>query len=165
MLGLSRWAGPGGSYRTVQRFFSTVIPWATLCWEFFRHHMYRTEDVYLLAGDEVVVTKAGTHTHGLDRFFSRLDGKPGPGLACFTWSLVSTQERCSFPLRGAQRRKRPARPKQRPGRRNRPAPNVALGVRRGASTPTQRKGPSPRSDGPGALGATLSCNWSPGISR
>ncbi len=26
MLGLSRWAGPGGSYRTVQRFFHTVIP-------------------------------------------------------------------------------------------------------------------------------------------
>jgi putative transposase len=30
MLGLSRWAGQGGSYRTVQRFFATVIPWATL---------------------------------------------------------------------------------------------------------------------------------------
>ena len=30
MLGISRWAGPGGSYRPVQRFFSTVIPWATL---------------------------------------------------------------------------------------------------------------------------------------
>ncbi len=27
MLGLSRWAGTGGSYRTVQRFFYTVIPW------------------------------------------------------------------------------------------------------------------------------------------
>jgi len=35
MLGLSRWAGPGGSYRTVQRFFATVIPWATLFWVFF----------------------------------------------------------------------------------------------------------------------------------
>ena len=45
MLGLSRWAGPGGSYRTVQRFFATVIPWATLFWVFFRHHVYRSEDV------------------------------------------------------------------------------------------------------------------------
>ncbi len=27
MLGISRWAGKGGSYRNVQRFFSTVIPW------------------------------------------------------------------------------------------------------------------------------------------
>ena len=26
MLGLSRWAGEGGSYRTIQRFYVTVIP-------------------------------------------------------------------------------------------------------------------------------------------
>jgi putative transposase len=61
MLGMARWAGPGGSYRTVQRFFSTVIPWATLLWVFFRQHLYRPGEVYLLAGDEVVVTKAGKH--------------------------------------------------------------------------------------------------------
>jgi len=102
MLGLSRWAGPGGSYRTVQRFFATVIPWATLFWVFFRHHIYRSEDVYLLVGDEVIVTKAGKSTHGLDRFFASLYGKPGPGLAFFTFSLVSTQQRRSFPLRVEQ---------------------------------------------------------------
>src|SRR6266850_4201864 len=81
MLGISRWAGPGGSYRTVQRFFSTVIPWAMLFWVFFRQHVYGPEDVYLLAGDEVVVTKAGKTTDGLDRFFSSLHGQPVPGLA------------------------------------------------------------------------------------
>ena len=98
-LGLSRWTGKGGSYRTVQRFFSTVIPWATLFWVFFRQHVYRPEDVSLLAGDEVVATKAGTHTHGLDRFFASLYGKPVPGLAFFTFSLVSTQARRAFPIR------------------------------------------------------------------
>ena len=102
MLGLSRWAGKGGSYRTVQRFFSTVIPWATLFWVFFRQHVYRPEDVYLLVGDEVVATKAGKHTHGLDRFFSSLYGKPVPGLAFFTLSLVSVQQRRSFPMRVEQ---------------------------------------------------------------
>jgi putative transposase len=102
MLGLSRWTGPGGSYRTVQRLFATVIPWATLFWVFFRKHVYRPEDVYLLAGDEVVTTKAGKHTHGLDRFFASLYGKPVPGLAFFALSLVSTQERRSFPLRVEQ---------------------------------------------------------------
>ena len=30
MLGISRWAGKGGSYRTVQRFFKTTVPWATM---------------------------------------------------------------------------------------------------------------------------------------
>jgi transposase len=102
MLGLSRWAGQGGSSRTVQRFFSTVIPWATLFWVFFRQHLYRTEDVYLLAGDAVVVTKAGKTTHGLERFFSRLYGKPVLGFAFFTLSLISVQARRSFPIRVEQ---------------------------------------------------------------
>src|SRR6266516_5743823 len=102
MLGISRWTGTGGSYRTVQRFFATVIPWATLFWVFFRQHVYRPEDTYLLVGDEVVATKAGQHTHGLDRFFSSLYGKPVPGLAFFTLSLVSVQARRSFPIRVEQ---------------------------------------------------------------
>jgi IS4 transposase len=29
MLGISRWTEAGGSYRSVQRFFNTVIPWAS----------------------------------------------------------------------------------------------------------------------------------------
>src|ERR1700757_2085150 len=102
MLGLSRWAGPGGSYRTVQRFFATVMPWATLFWVFFLHHVYRSEDGYLLVGDEVVVTKAGKTTYGLDRFFASLYGKPVPGLAFFALSLVSLQRRRSFPIRVEQ---------------------------------------------------------------
>ncbi len=97
MLGLSRWAGPGGSYRTVQRCFSTVIPWATLFWVFFRQHLLHPDDVYLLGGDECVVTKSGKTTYGLDRFFSSLYGKPVPGLAFFTLSLISRQQRRSYP--------------------------------------------------------------------
>ena len=72
MLGLSRWAGTGGSYRTIQRFFATALPWAALFWVFFRHHLYRAAEVYLLVGDEVVATKAGKPTYGLDRFFASL---------------------------------------------------------------------------------------------
>ena len=102
MLGLSRWAGTGGSYRTVQRLFATVMPWAVLFWVFFRHHVYRSEEAYLLVGDEVVVTKAGKTTHGLDRFFASLYGKPVPGLAFFALSLVSIQQRRSFPVRVEQ---------------------------------------------------------------
>jgi hypothetical protein len=147
MLGLSRWAGKGGSYRTVQRFFATVIPWATLFWVFFRQHLYCPEDVYLVGGDEAVVTKAGKHTHGLDRFFSSLYGKPVPGLAFFALSLVSVQQRRSFPMRveqgvrsdaekaarkakvaakppkGAQATRRPGRPK---GSKNIPKATATL---------------------------------------
>jgi putative transposase len=102
MRGIARWAGPGGSYRTIQRFFATLIPWGILFWVFFRHHLYCPGDVYLVAGDDVIVTKAGKHTHGLDRFFASLYGKPVPGLAFFTLSLVSVQARRSFPLRVEQ---------------------------------------------------------------
>src|SRR5499427_1199225 len=102
MLGMSRWAGTGGSYRTIQRFFATVLPWGLLFWVFFRHHLYCPGELYLVAGDDVIVTKAGKHTHGLDRFFASLYGKPVPGLAFFTLSLVSVQARRSFPLRVEQ---------------------------------------------------------------
>ena len=98
MLGISRWTGAGGSYRTVQRFFTTTLPWASLFWLFFRTHLFESDDVYLLAGDETVITKAGKHTHGLDRFFAGLYGKTVPGLAFFTLSLISTKRRRSFPI-------------------------------------------------------------------
>ena len=98
MRGISRWAGIGGSYRTMLRFFHTVIPWATLFWLFFRRHLFRVNEVYLLAGDEVVVTKAGKHTYGLDRFFSGLLNKPISGLSFFTLSLISVEQRHSFPI-------------------------------------------------------------------
>jgi putative transposase len=72
MLGISRWSDKGGSYRSVQRFFYTVIPWAQVFWGFFRAHLFDHQDTYLLADDESVVTKAGKQTHGLDYFFSNL---------------------------------------------------------------------------------------------
>jgi putative transposase len=138
MLGISRWAGKGGSYRTVQRLFAQALPWAMLFWVFFRQHVYRPGDVYLLAGDEVVVTKAGKHTYGLDRFFASLYSQVVPGLAFFALSLVSLQERRSFPIRVEQivrstaekaARKAKAEAKQQP-----PSPS-----RRGPGRPRGRK--------------------------
>lgn len=99
MLGISRWIDIGGSYRTVYRFFHTVIPWGTVFWLFFREHLFRENEAYLLAGDEVVVTKAGKQTYGLERFFSSLYNKPVSGLSFFALSLVSIQGRHSYPIR------------------------------------------------------------------
>jgi hypothetical protein len=99
MRGLARWTGPGGSYRTVQRFFATPLPWPQVFWLFFRQHLFAPDDHYILVGDEVVVTKAGRHTHGLDRFFSSLYQKPVPSLAFFSLALVSTTTRRACPLR------------------------------------------------------------------
>lgn len=98
MLGISRWTEKGGSYRTVQRFFQTKLPWATLFWLFFRQHLWRSEARYIIAGDECVVTKAGKQTYGLDRFFSSLYGKPVPSLAFFALSLIDINQRRSYPM-------------------------------------------------------------------
>lgn len=103
MLGISRWTEQGGSYRTIQRFFSTeALPWAQVSWLFFRQHLYCRHETYVLAGDETVVTKAGKQTHGLDRFFAGVYQKVVPGVSFFTFSLISTQQRCAYPLRVEQ---------------------------------------------------------------
>ena len=43
MTGLARWTSAGGSYRTVQRFFATTIPWAQVLWLFFRQHLFQPD--------------------------------------------------------------------------------------------------------------------------
>ena len=98
MLGLSRWTEKGGSYRTIQRFFYTAIPWAQVFWAFLCEHVLDQQDTYLLAGDECVITKAGEKTHGLDYFFSSLLKKTVPGLSFFTLALLSVKQRRSYPV-------------------------------------------------------------------
>ncbi len=107
MLGIARWAGKGGSYRTVQRFFHASIPWGQVNWHFFRSYLWRAEAEYLLVGDESVITKAGRATHGVERFFSSLYGKAVPGLAFLTLALVSVEQERAYPLLVEQRVKQP----------------------------------------------------------
>ena len=99
MTGIARWTDKGTRYRTVQRFFATLIPWPQLFWLFFRHHLFHPDDVYILAGDETVVSKAGKHTFGLDRFFSSISQRVVPSVAFFSLAIISTTTRRAFPLR------------------------------------------------------------------
>ena len=98
MRNISRWTTQGGSYRTVQRFFNTVLPWQTLYSVFFETHLFDPDDVYLLAGDETIVPKIGDKTYGLSRFFSSTIGKAIPGLAFFAVSIISVKQRRSYPM-------------------------------------------------------------------
>jgi DDE superfamily endonuclease len=98
MLGLSRWTEKGGSYRTIQRLYHTILPWKAIQWLFFRKMFLQATDEYLIAGDEVVVSKAGKETYGLDRFFSGLRQQVIPGLSFFAFSLVNVREEQSYPL-------------------------------------------------------------------
>ena len=98
MLNISRWMSEGGSYPTIQRFFNTVMPSGTLFWVFFRTYLFEFESVYILAGDESVVSKSGESTYGLSRVFSSVYGKTVPGLPFFAVSLVSVKARRSYPM-------------------------------------------------------------------
>jgi putative transposase len=72
MLGISRWSGKGGSYRTIQRFFKTKIAWLDVFFLFFKEHLFNIQSEYFMVGDESVITKSGKQTFGLDRFYSGL---------------------------------------------------------------------------------------------
>ncbi len=98
MLGISRWTESYGSYRTIQRFFYSQINWGKLRWLFIRSHLIDKEDVILVAGDEVVVTKSGKKTYGLERFFSSLYGKTVPSICFLSLSLISVKNHRSYPF-------------------------------------------------------------------
>ena len=102
MLGLSRWTEKGGSYRTIQRLYQSVLPWKAVHWLFFRKRFLQPDAEYIVAGDEVVVSKAGQHTYGLARFFSGLQQQVIPGLSFFTFSLVNVREEQAYPLQTTQ---------------------------------------------------------------
>jgi len=111
MLGLSRWTEKGGSYtcacaqcrcRTLQRFYSSELPWQAIHWLLVRLNFLKSTGQYLIAGDEVVDSKAGKAAYGLERFFSSIQQRVIPGLAFFTFSLVDVEAERSYPLQITQ---------------------------------------------------------------
>ncbi len=98
MLGISRWSEKGGSYRTIQRFYGEKLPWSEMLAEFVRHHLFDPQHEYILAGDATTVTKSGSETHGINRFFSGCLGVVVKGLEFFVISLIDVERRESYPL-------------------------------------------------------------------
>jgi len=62
MLSISRWAGKGGSYRTIQRFFTKKILWDSLNWAVAKIFLKKSTGAILIAGDATTVTKSGKKT-------------------------------------------------------------------------------------------------------
>jgi putative transposase len=98
MRSLSRWTAQGGSYRTILRFFATKLPWQQLQVKFFQTHLFNPENEYIVVGDETVVSKAGTQTFGLGRFYSGLQKRVIKGLSFFVFSLVNVNQSESLPV-------------------------------------------------------------------
>jgi putative transposase len=102
MRGLSRWSERGGSYRTLQRFYQTPLSWAKLHWTLVKTHLVGSSGPYLLAGDEVVVSKAGQKTHGVGTFYSSLAKRPIRSISFLTLALIDVEKRQSYPLQTEQ---------------------------------------------------------------
>lgn len=129
MLEISRWTESGGSYRTLQRWYHSSVPWLSVMWVLFTEHLWRSGHEYIAAGDEVVFGKAGKETYGLGRFFSSLQQRAIPGLSFFAFSLIDVQDRHSYPIQVAQvikaqpeKKKQDKAPKVKPEKRRRGRP-------------------------------------------
>jgi len=97
MLGISRWTGKGGSYRTIQRFFQSTIHWGKLNWLITKRQIKNSKTI-VMVGDATVVTKAGKFTHGIGKFFSSIQSKVVKGLAFQTISLLDVENKKSWPI-------------------------------------------------------------------
>jgi putative transposase len=103
MLSIAGWTERGGSYRTVQRWYQTPLDWATILWTIVQVYLLKPDGEYLLAGDEVVISKAGDKTYGRGRFYSSLAQRPINSVSFMAVSLIDVQARCSYPLQVEQR--------------------------------------------------------------
>lgn len=102
MLELSRWTEHGGSYRTIQRWYHSQLVWLQIMWILFTSQLWKAEQEYIAAGDEVVLGKAGQETYGLGRFFSSLQQRVIPGVCFFVFSVIDVSERQSYPIHVVQ---------------------------------------------------------------
>ena len=98
MLGLSRWSEKGGSYRTINRFFHSNIDWVSLNWMIIKSYLLKKNSVYILAGDEVVVSKSGKRTHGIDRFYSSIQNQVIKSIAFLQLVLINVDTKKAYPL-------------------------------------------------------------------
>ena len=95
---MSRWTETGGSYRTLQRFFTKTINWRLLNWKFFKDCVFDKDDVILMAGDTTTVTKAGKETYGLGRYFHSIYNRAVPSISFLNLSLISVKQHRAYPI-------------------------------------------------------------------
>jgi putative transposase len=97
-----------------------------------------------MSGDHVVVTKSGQMRYGLERLFSSLSGKAGPGRCLLSLARLSVKRRTSYPVMpepvaqpSAALGHEPSKTKAR-GRRGRPPGSQKRHRREGALSPSLR---------------------------
>lgn len=104
MLSITRWTERGGSDRTVQRWYHIPLDWAAILWAIVQVYLLQPDGEYLLAGDEVVISKAGKTPDGCGRFYSSLAQRPINSVSFMAVSLLDVGARQSYPLQVEQRK-------------------------------------------------------------
>ena len=109
MKNISRWTGPGGSYRSIQRLFASQIDWLGLNLYLiaYGYFGYIFSGDFLLAVDETVERKSRTKTWGVCWFYSSMVDKPIRSVSFHAMSLVSVSLGKSFTLDVVQNIKEP----------------------------------------------------------
>lgn len=105
MKSIARWTDKGGSYRSIQRFFSRKINWLELNILLLQSTWLTSRPApgrYLLAVDEVVEGKAGKRTFGVNWFFSSIAGKVIRAISHHVVTLVDAEKERSFVLKSQQ---------------------------------------------------------------
>ena len=98
MLNISRRTEAGGSYRNIQRVYTSPFDWLKIHWFFIHHHFFNKEGVIIMAGDEVVVSKSGKSTYGIGKFFSSVFKVSIPSVSFQVLSLISVNDEKSYPV-------------------------------------------------------------------
>jgi len=99
MLGLYQRTEKGGSYRTIQRFFVTLISFSSIKWQLARRLNEQDKNsVKLLVFDNETVTKSGKKTIGQGHFFSSLYVQSVPGIEFLTLSVIDVNSRTCSPI-------------------------------------------------------------------
>jgi hypothetical protein len=65
---------------------------------FIKTHLIRKNSVYLLGGDEVVISKDGKYSYGLDLFYSSLENRVRKSLAFLNISLIGVEARKAYSM-------------------------------------------------------------------
>ena len=95
MLNISRWSEI--SYKTVERFYNSTMPWLEANIILIMLNMLKTREL-ILAGDETTVTKSGKKTYGLDYFFNSIYQKTMKSLCFAGISLIDVEKNRAYPL-------------------------------------------------------------------
>jgi putative transposase len=82
--------------RTLFRFLAKDHEWVAIRLCLLKAFVFKQEQHYIAAMDEVVEGKSGKLTHGLSRFYSSVAQKPVVGGCFFGLSLIEVNQRCSY---------------------------------------------------------------------